>query len=150
MSDKLVISNNSQLIRISVQTNLGNSDLSYLSLFPRIYEFRGKMCETLSDNLNSSNFPMVSSAFCFSALGHRNSASIQVFVISSKFYSKKIFLDLNYIDIDPLYREIDLTKWNTLLVDQADSTDVKADIKQQLLHERQRLSSTKLRIFNPF
>ena len=63
--------------------------------------------------------------------------------------AQKRFSDLNYIDIDPLYREIDLTKWNTLLVDQADSTDVKADIKQQLLHERQRLSSTKLRIFNP-
>ena len=50
---------------------------------------------------------------------------------------------MNYVDIDPLFRESDLTKWNSLLLDQLEGTDAKADIQQQLLHERQRLSSTK-------
>ena len=73
--------------------------------FGKNSEFRCKICETLSDNLNSSNFPMVSSAFCFSALGHRNSASIQVFVISYKCGSKTLFRPQLYRHRPPVPRD---------------------------------------------
>ena len=64
--------------------------------------------------------------------------------------------DLNYVDIDPLYRSHDLTNWNTLLPPhEADDEKVlladlltlilyfQTDLTQLLLNERQRLSSTK-------
>jgi len=50
--------------------------------------------------------------------------------------------DLNYVDIDPLYRSHDLTNWNTLLPPH-EADDEKTDLTQLLLNERQRLSSTK-------
>ena len=62
------------------------------------------------------------------------------FLVLKWHFTKK---DLNYVDIDPLFREHDLTKWNSLLCDKLDASDTKQDIQQQLLHERQRLSSTK-------
>ena len=86
---------------------------------------------------------MASYGFYSWAHVRRNLPSILVSLFEGADRESLFFKDLNYVDIDPLFREHDLTKWSSLLCDQLDGTDVKQDIQQQLLHERQRLSSTK-------